>query len=220
MDDKLPPLQGQGAEIRKPEEQQARPSGFDQAADALRDELFRGHLHLKPVVTPLLHDVAQLPPLGFKNDETKTQLKVVSNLYTLNTTLDYQNRDFTVQGRFTPNAGWHRPFAHPAYSLAAETTDKSTLFRVSSPDGSAPSLRFQHSRDGLGLTYNRDVTCNTLSVTAGTDSVRFGLGHDFRKQHATVGLSGQLAPYTNFGVGASLGQHNYDVNFYLKIGDR
>lgn len=203
---------------RQPEPE--RPSGLEQASNLLVEQMLNGRVHLRPLATPILQDLGQLPPLSIKDDDKKRELKVETNAYTLNTSLDYHDPDLTITGRFSPAAGWNRPFGRPSYNLSAETTDKSTLFRVSATDGAAPAIRFEHNRYGLGLLYNRDVQGNAFGVTAGSDPIKFGLGHDFRRQHTTLGLSGQILPYSTFGVGASIGRKDYDLNFFLKIGEK
>ncbi len=206
-----------GDSPKKPVE---KPSGIEQSSDLLADQLLTGRIHLRPLTAPVLQDLGQLPPLSLKGEDAKSELKVGANAYTLNAALEFRSPDLTISGQFVPVAGWHRPFGNPAYNLVAQTTDKSTLFRVSSTNGEAPAIKFEHNGEGLGLLYSRDAYANTLGITAGGDPIRFGLGHDFRKQHTILGLSGQISPCTTFGVGASVGKSEYDLNLFLKIGGR
>lgn len=217
-----------GGDSQKPvEKPPEKPAAIDQSLSLLSEQIIAGRFDFRAVARPVVQDIAQLPPMSLSDDEGKRVLKVETNVYTLNTAIDWQSPEFIARGTFVPQSGWNRPFANPTYNFYAQTRDESTVFRVSSTNGVAPSYRFEHTgQSGFGVLYNRDAAGNTLGVTAGDGPVRFGLGHDFRKQSTILGVTGQISPYTRFGVDASLGgrrdtgvKRDYDINFYIKIGD-
>ncbi|MBY0548558.1 MAG: hypothetical protein K2W95_14910 [Candidatus Obscuribacterales bacterium] len=211
-------------ELRQPESknnQTENSSGLERASDRLFDQLLSGDFNVRRNARPLMTEALQLNTMTFQDEEQKRELSLRTNLFSLATRMEWQGPDLSASLSFQPASGWNNPFRRPTYDFIAQSTDRSTMLSINSKDGAAPSISFGHTQDRLSLNYLRNADANVLTFTTQqgtTVPVKFDLGHDFRKQQFKLGLTGQLMPQSEFGVGASLGQRNYDLNFFLKIG--
>lgn len=210
-------------ELRQPESnnQTENSSGLERASNMLFDQFLTGDFNLRRNSRPLMTEALQLNTLTFQDDDKTKELSLRTNLYSLATQMEWQGPTLNASLSFQPANGWNSPLRRPTYDFMAQTTDRSTMLSINSKDGAAPSIKFEHTQDRLGLNYLRNADTNVLTFTTQqgtTVPVRFDLGHDFRKQQLKLGLTGQMMPQSEFGIGATLGQRNYDLNFFLRIG--
>ncbi len=217
-------------DLRQTETTNAQPTennsaGIERATNMMLDQFLSGDFNLRRNAQPLLSEAGQLNTMTVTDDDRRSELSVRTNLYTLGTRMEYRDPSLNARLNFQPATGWDNPFRRPTYELAAQTADRSTMLNVNSRDGAAPNIQFSHVRDGLGLRYSRTPAANELTLAverqSTTSPMQFNFGHDFRRHNTQLGLSGQVGPYTEFGVGASTGPRNYyDVNFYLRMGGK
>ncbi|MBX9668441.1 MAG: hypothetical protein K2X93_12525 [Candidatus Obscuribacterales bacterium] len=214
-------------EAAKPQQQptENNSTGIERATDMMLDQFLRGDFNLGRNARPLLSEAGQLNTMTLTDDDKRSELSVRTNLYTLGTRMEYKNPNLNVTFNFLPATGWDNPFRRPTYDLAAQTADRSTMLNVSSKDGAAPDIQFSHVRDGLSLRYTRSPLENKLNFSVErqslTSPVQLDVGHDFRRHTTNLGLTGQVGPYSQFGVGGGLGPRNYyDVNVYLRLGGK
>lgn len=196
-------------------------TGVERASALLFDQFLSGDFNIRRNSKNLLTEAGQLEPYKFSDEETKRKLSLTTNLYSLETRAEWESPDLSARLHFAPSTGWNNPFRRPSYEFFAQTTDKSTLLSLNSRDGAAPTIKFEHSRDGMALNYYRNTESNVISFTAQSGAslpLRFDLGHDFRRQQTRMGLNGYIAPHSQIGVGAAFGKRDYDLNFFLKVG--